>query len=144
MSSSAAIHGLEDKDVQFLNSIEVARIATTDERNRPHVVPIIYAFDKENHRFYLTTFKGTKKLRNMRQNKSVYIVVDEYSKSAKKGIMFNGMAEVINANMNEFRRAVKLLTDKLAYYKKNPISADKSEVIGIAPVSSSKWELPSD
>jgi nitroimidazol reductase NimA-like FMN-containing flavoprotein (pyridoxamine 5'-phosphate oxidase superfamily) len=32
-----------------------------DERNRPHVVPIIYAFDNENHRFYLTTFKGTKK-----------------------------------------------------------------------------------
>jgi nitroimidazol reductase NimA-like FMN-containing flavoprotein (pyridoxamine 5'-phosphate oxidase superfamily) len=61
MSSSAAIHGLEDKDVQFLNSIEVARIATMDERNRPHVVPIIYAFDNENHRFYLTTFKGTKK-----------------------------------------------------------------------------------
>jgi hypothetical protein len=58
--------------------------------------------------------------------------------------MFNGMAEVINANTNEFRRAVKLLTDKLAYYKKNPISADKSEVIGIAPVSSSKWELPPD
>jgi hypothetical protein len=80
----------------------------------------------------------------MQQNKSVSLVVDEYSKSAKKGIMFNGIAEVINPNKNEFQRAVKLLTDKLTYYKKNPISPDKSEVISITPASSSKWELPPD
>jgi hypothetical protein len=100
----------------------------------------------KNGKFYLTTFKGTKKLRNiMQQNKSVCIVVDEYSKSAKKGIMFSGIAETINPNKNEFQRAVnKVLTDKLAYYNKNPISPDKSEVIGITPVSSSKWELPPD
>ncbi|AFU59522.1 hypothetical protein Ngar_c26000 [Candidatus Nitrososphaera gargensis Ga9.2] len=136
---------LEDKDVQFLNSMNVARLATIDnERNAPHVVPIIYAFDNKNSKFYLTTFKGTKKLRNMQQNKSISIVVDEYSKSAKKGIMFRGRAEVINPNTNEFRHAVKLLTDKLAYYKKNPISPDKSEVISIALISNSKWELPPD
>jgi nitroimidazol reductase NimA-like FMN-containing flavoprotein (pyridoxamine 5'-phosphate oxidase superfamily) len=95
-------------------------------------------------KFYLTTFKGTKKLRNMQQNKSVSIVVDEYSKSAKKGAMFSGIAETINPNKNEFKRAVKVLIDKLAYYKKNPISPEKSEVISITPVSSSKWELPPD
>jgi nitroimidazol reductase NimA-like FMN-containing flavoprotein (pyridoxamine 5'-phosphate oxidase superfamily) len=67
-------------------------------------VPIIYAFDRENGRFYFTTFKGTKKLRNMQQNKSVSIVVDEYSKSAKKGIIFNGTAEVINPNKNEYQQ----------------------------------------
>ena len=146
MSASASIISLEDKDLQFLNSMNVARLATIDDkRNRPHVVPIIYALDKEkNGKFYLTTFKGTKKLRNMQQNKSVSIVVDEYSKSAKKGIMFSGIAETINPNKNEFQRAVKVLTDKLAYYKKNPISPDKSEVISITPASSSKWELPPD
>jgi nitroimidazol reductase NimA-like FMN-containing flavoprotein (pyridoxamine 5'-phosphate oxidase superfamily) len=145
MSASTSIISLEDKDLQFLNSMNVARLATTiDKRNRPHVVPIIYAFDKENGKFYPTTFKGTKKLRNMQQNKSVSIVVDEYSKSAKKRVMFSGIAETINPNKNEFQRAVKVLTDKLAYYKKNPISPDKSEVISIRPVSSSKWELPPD
>jgi nitroimidazol reductase NimA-like FMN-containing flavoprotein (pyridoxamine 5'-phosphate oxidase superfamily) len=144
MSASTSILKLDEKDLQFLNSINVARLATTDERDRPHVVPIIYAFDNEKERFYFTTFKGTKKLRNMQQNKSVSLVVDEYSKSAKKGIMFNGIAEVINPNKNEFQRAVKLLTDKLAYYKKNPISRDKSEVISITLASSSKWELPPD
>ena len=146
MSASTSIISLEDKDLQFLNSMNVARLATTiDKRNRPHVVPIIYALDKENGKFYLTTFKRTKKLRNMQQNKSASIVVDEeYSKSAKKGIMFSGIAETINPNKNEFQRAVKVLTDKLAYYKKNPISPDKSEVISITPASSSKWELPPD
>jgi len=144
MSASTSIISLEDKDLQFLNSMNVARLATIDKRNRPHVVPIIYAFDKENGKFYLTTFKGTKKLRNMQQNKSVSIVVDEYSKSAKKGAMFSGIAETINPNKNEFKRAVKVLIDKLAYYKKNPISPEKSEVISITPVSSSKWELPPD
>ena len=143
-ATSASILKLEDKDFQFLNSINVARLATIDKRNRPHVVPIIYALDKENGKFYLTTFKRTKKLRNMQQNKSASIVVDEYSKSAKKGIMFSGIAETINPNKNEFQRAVKVLTDKLAYYKKNPISPDKSEVISITPASSSKWELPPD
>jgi nitroimidazol reductase NimA-like FMN-containing flavoprotein (pyridoxamine 5'-phosphate oxidase superfamily) len=144
MSSSTAIFRLEDKDLQFLNSMNIARLATIDERGRPHVVPIISAFDKEKGRFYLTTFNGTKKLRNMQQNKLVSIVVDEYSKSIKKGIMFSGIAEVVNPNKNEFQRAVKLLTDKLAYYKKNPISPDKSAIIGITPISNSKWELPPD
>jgi nitroimidazol reductase NimA-like FMN-containing flavoprotein (pyridoxamine 5'-phosphate oxidase superfamily) len=145
MSASTSILKLDEKDLQFLNSMNIARLATIDELdNRPHVVPIIYAFDNEKGRFYFTTFKGTKKLRNMQQNKSVSLVVDEYSKSAKKGIMFNGIAEVINPNKNEFQRAVKLLTDKLAYYKKNTISPDKSEVISISPASSSKWELPPD
>ena len=144
MSSSATLQRLEDKDIRFLDGTDVARIATVDEQNRPHVVPIIFAFDKDNHKFYLTTFRGTRKLRNMRRNKSVSLLVDEYSNSTKKGIMFNGIAEIINPNSKEFRRAVKLLTDKLAYYKKNPISADKSEVIGIMPVSNSKWDLPPD
>jgi nitroimidazol reductase NimA-like FMN-containing flavoprotein (pyridoxamine 5'-phosphate oxidase superfamily) len=123
-SSSVSVLRLENGDVQFLNSMNVARLATIDhKRNRPHVVPIIYAFDNENGKLYFTTFKETKKLRNMQQNKAVSVVVDEYSKSAKKGhIMFNGIAEVINPNTNEFRQAVRLLTDKLAYYKKNPIT----------------------
>jgi nitroimidazol reductase NimA-like FMN-containing flavoprotein (pyridoxamine 5'-phosphate oxidase superfamily) len=48
MSASTSILKLDEKDLQFLNSISVARVATIDERdNKPHVVPIIYAFDNE-------------------------------------------------------------------------------------------------
>ena len=77
---------LDDKDMEFLHLGNVARLATVDRSCRPHVVPIIYSFDSKTNKFYLTTFKGTKKLRNMQQNNSVSIVVDEYSSSAKKGI----------------------------------------------------------
>ena len=47
MATSAPILKLDDKDFQFLNSINVARFATIDKRYRPHVVPIIYAFDNK-------------------------------------------------------------------------------------------------
>ena len=61
-----------------------------------------------------------------------------------KGIMFSGIAEVISPNVNEFPRATRLLTEKLTYYKKNPINPDKSKVISITPISSNKWDLPPD
>ncbi len=82
MPVSSSMIKLQDKDLDFINSKNVARLASVNSKCRPHVVPIIYAFDSENGKFYLTTFKGTKKLRNMQQNKSVSIVVDEYSKTA--------------------------------------------------------------
>ncbi len=51
---------------------------------------------------------------------------------------------MISPNVNEFPRATRLLTDKLTYYKKNPINPDKSKVISITPISSNKWDLPPD
>ena len=39
MATSAPILKLDDKDFQFLDSINVARFATIDELDRPPVVP---------------------------------------------------------------------------------------------------------
>jgi hypothetical protein len=79
-------------------------------------------------------------------NNFVSVVVDEYSDTAKKGIMRNGKAKLINSNGNkkDFERALYLLREKLSYYRRHRIDDKRSALICVMINSVSKWNLPPD
>ncbi|MEM4220644.1 MAG: pyridoxamine 5'-phosphate oxidase family protein, partial [Candidatus Caldarchaeum sp.] len=63
---------LSDAELKFVQSNELCRLATSDEHNQPHVVPVAYIFT--DNKFYIATDYGTKKLANIKKNNKVSLV----------------------------------------------------------------------
>jgi uncharacterized pyridoxamine 5'-phosphate oxidase family protein len=74
---------LSVEELQFLDGNECCRLATSF-RNKPHVVPVCYVFT--DGYFYVSTEYDTKKLRNVKNNNFVSLVVDIYLPQNHKGI----------------------------------------------------------
>src|SRR4029077_14156187 len=74
----------------FLRSARVARLATADKSGQPHVIPICFVFDGQN--FYSPIDEkpkraaptNLKRLRNIRENPKVTIVIDHYEEDWRK------------------------------------------------------------
>jgi nitroimidazol reductase NimA-like FMN-containing flavoprotein (pyridoxamine 5'-phosphate oxidase superfamily) len=81
---------LDSKKLRFLKSHELCRLATASKSGQPHVVPVVYALDGENA--VIAVDYGTKKLRNLRENKRVAFVVDDYRPN--RGLMVEGECEI--------------------------------------------------
>jgi len=64
------------REVRFLQVHELCRLATASKGGRPHVVPVVYALDGEN--IVIAVDYKTKKLKNLRENPKVALVVDKY------------------------------------------------------------------
>lgn len=57
----------------FMNKVRVATFATVDARARPHAVPVFFTYD--DGRVYIQTDRGSVKVRNLRRNENVVVVV---------------------------------------------------------------------
>jgi nitroimidazol reductase NimA-like FMN-containing flavoprotein (pyridoxamine 5'-phosphate oxidase superfamily) len=62
------------KEESFLRSNEMCRLATASKDGRPQVTPVMYALD--GNCFVIAVDYGTKKLKNVKENPNVALVVD--------------------------------------------------------------------
>ncbi|HKT21945.1 MAG TPA: pyridoxamine 5'-phosphate oxidase family protein [Nitrososphaerales archaeon] len=122
------------KQLAFLKAHEVCRLATASKDARPHVVPVIYALDGED--VIVAIDYGTKKLRNLRENNSVALVVDEYRPN--KAVMVEGECEILERG-KEYLRLMRVLFDRFEYYRKNPWKEGESPILRIRPVKAVSW-----
>lgn len=97
----------------------VARLATVDQRGRPHLVPIVFALAGEI--IYSVVDEKPKRttelqrLRNVRANPSVAVLVDHYDAgdwSALWWVRADGTARVLEPAEPEAREAVALLRER--------------------------------
>ncbi len=95
---------LSASERSFLDRQRVARLATADASGVPHVVPVCFAIDGQT--LYTTIDEKPKRpgaelkrLRNIRENPSVALVVDRYDEDwARLGwVMLHGHADVLEA-----------------------------------------------
>ena len=93
-----------ESEAEFLKSQWVCRIATASSDGWPHNVPVGFVFDGEA--FYLTSEPGAKKLRNMAENSSVCIVIDQ--PKPRKAIMVQGLATQFERG-EEFERINEII-----------------------------------
>lgn len=108
----------------FIISHRVARLATADKLGAPHVIPICYEFH-ESH-FYSAIDRKPKRsaggmlkrVRNIRDNPHVAIVIDDYSEqwSELAYVMIQGSAAVLDAD-DERHHAESLLRQKYTQYQ---------------------------
>jgi nitroimidazol reductase NimA-like FMN-containing flavoprotein (pyridoxamine 5'-phosphate oxidase superfamily) len=120
--------------LKFLNSHEVGRLAVASPDGMPHVTPIIYAMDDVYP--IIATDYGTKKLKILTENKKASLVVDETNPN--KGIMIQGSVEIFERG-KEYLRLLKVLFERLEYYRENPWGEGESPLIRITPDHISAW-----
>ena len=125
---------LTPKQLGFLRGHELCRLATASKEGRPHVVPVIYALDRED--VVVAIDYGTKKLGNLRQNRQVALVVDEFRPN--KGLMIEGDCEILERG-KEYLSLLQILFDRFEYYRKNPWGEGESPILRIRPVKASMW-----
>lgn len=116
---------MDNWEEDFIRSHRLAHLATCDEKNNPHVIPIVYVFDGEF--IFSPIDKKTKKLspgqlrriKNIEENSAVSIVIDDYCENWEKlaWVQIRGKAEILKSG-SEYQRAVRLLNDKYSQYKK--------------------------
>jgi PPOX class probable F420-dependent enzyme len=99
----------------MLRHARVARLATIGEDGWPHVVPVSPVLDGER---LLFAAEDTVKLRNLRADPRVAVVVDDYLEdwNALRRVLVRGTARVIEDG-TEWERARDLLYEKFRQYE---------------------------
>ena len=120
MSSSPAAP-LTGPVASFIMSARVGRLATADSEGQPMVVPICYAFDG-SALFSAVDAKPKqappeklKRIRNLRENPRVCIVIDEYDEdwTRLRYVIIQGRADLLTDGP-VFSHGVDLLREKYA------------------------------
>ncbi|MDG6910255.1 MAG: pyridoxamine 5'-phosphate oxidase family protein [Nitrososphaerota archaeon] len=125
---------LTPKQLAFLKAHEVCRLATASKDAKPHVVPVIYALDGED--VIVAVDYGTKKLKNLRENKEVALVIDEYHPN--RAVMVEGTCEILERG-KEYLRLLRILFDRFETYRKNPWGEGESPILKIRPTKAVSW-----
>jgi PPOX class probable F420-dependent enzyme len=126
--------------------MRVARLATADLANRPHVVPIVFAADEE--RLY-TPLDGKPKrvpvrqltrVRNLLANPQVAVVMDAYDEdwSRLAWVLVRGSGALVEDGPLH-RTGVRLLTAKYPQYHSMPL--DDRPLIVVTPERVTSWGL---
>jgi len=125
----------------FISLQRVLRIATVDKNGMPHNVPLCHVMDGD--RIYFATEKGSKKVKNLKENGKVALVCDEYSEiwSYLKGVFIQGKTRVISQGQ-EFRKVRKLFYRKYPQYEREfPIEEGDTVIVEIIPQNIVSWGL---
>ncbi|MCS7134213.1 MAG: pyridoxamine 5'-phosphate oxidase family protein [Candidatus Caldarchaeum sp.] len=127
---------LSPAEQKFIESNELCRLATADEKGTPHVVPVAYIFS--DNKFYIATDYGTKKLSNIKKNNKVSLVVDRYKPN--KAVMVVGEAYILEKGP-EFREMYRQFYEKFAWVRKNPWNEGEAPFIVVKPLKVVSWGL---
>jgi general stress protein 26 len=72
----------------------IARIATSDKNNQPHVVPVWFGWDGES--IWISSYSNTRKVQDLETNQCVSIVVDIAEENGgTKAVILEGSATLV-------------------------------------------------
>jgi len=125
---------LKKRELDFLREHELCRLATASSDARPHVVPVTYALDGGN--IIVAVDYGTKKLKNLRENGRVALVVDTYQPN--QGLMVEGDCEIFERG-KEYLRLLQILFDRFEFYRRDPWGEGESPILKIHPTKCVMW-----
>jgi nitroimidazol reductase NimA-like FMN-containing flavoprotein (pyridoxamine 5'-phosphate oxidase superfamily) len=98
----------------YLKTQRLGRLASISPKGLPHIVAIGYVNDESY--LYFCTFTKSKKVRNIRDNNNVAIIVDDSGGSAGwRYVTVEGNGYMI-ADQEEFRKVRDMLCDKYPVY----------------------------
>ena len=124
------------KEAAFLKSNEVCRLATASKDAKPQVTPVMYAMD--DAAFVIAVDYGTKKLKNVKVNPNVALVVDRLRPT--RAVTVEGTCQVHERGA-EYRRLLQLLMARFEFYRKNPWGEGESSIFRVTPQKAVSWGL---
>ena len=131
----------------MLRTARVARLATASAAGQPLVVPVCFALvDESIYSAVDLKPKRTRELRrvrNVRENPQVSLVVDEYDEDWTKlrWVMVEGTARV--ADGAERARALGALVAKYPQYAAMELGTTAGDVLAVTPVRLVAWRADS-
>lgn len=119
---------------RFLEKNELGRLATISSDGIPHVVPVSYLFT--DNAFLIAVDYDTKKLRNLRRNSRIALVVDTLSPN--RGILIQGNAKLIESGA-EFRHAYSLFYRAFSWVRADQWKEGEAPFVRIRPATKASW-----
>ena len=128
--------------IKFLKKEKILHLATIDEKNSPHIVPVWYLYNSK--KIYVGTNTKTQKAKNIKNHKKVSFCVDVGVNAPKIfGVMGKGTAKLLKEKKMVNRIAKKIL---LRYFKSldnksaKELLDDTDCIIEILPKEFSTWK----
>ena len=128
--------------IKFLKKEKILHLATIDENNSPHIVPVWYLYSSK--KIYIGTNSKTQKAKNIKNHKKVSFCVDVGVNAPKIfGVMGKGTARVLKEKSTVKKIAKRIL---LRYFKtldgKSPreLLDDTDCIIEISPKEFTNWK----
>ena len=128
--------------IEFLKKEKILHLATIDEKNNPHIVPVWYLYSSK--KIYIGTNSQTQKAKNIKNHKKVSFCVDVGVNAPKIfGVMGKGTARVLKEKSIVKKIAKRIL---LRYFKtldgKSPreLLDDTDCIIEISPKEFTNWK----
>ncbi len=122
------------KELAFIQSNEVCRLATTSKDGLPHVVPVNYIF--LDGYFYVATDYDTKKFSNVKENNRVALLVDTVKPN--RAVLIEGVAHIVERGP-EFRRVYPIFHKKFDWVRAEPWSEGEAPFLRIRPLNKVSW-----
>ena len=124
-----------DKEIEFLNSIEEARIATS-HNDVPHVKPVSFVY--EDGVILVATDYDTRTFTNIKINSNTSIVIDIYKSGSHKAICIQGKSEIIE-NGEKFEKYYNIFYKKFEWVRKDPWKENEAPFLRIIPKNKVSW-----
>lgn len=126
-----------EKEVEFLESLEEARIATSHD-NIPHVKPVSFVLCENT--ILVATDYDTRTFSNIKSNPNTSIVIDVYKSGAHKALCIQGKTELVE-NGNEFNKFYDIFHKKFEWVKRDPWKENEAPFLKIIPKNKISWGL---
>lgn len=130
---------------KLLAEARVAHLATADQYARPHVVPIVFAWDAaqlftpiDRKPKSVSDWRDLRRVRNIEANGRVSVIVDEYGEdwTTLVWVRLDGTAEILTDGP-ERDRGTRLLEAKYSQYEKLPLG--DAPIVRITVENVSEW-----
>ncbi len=123
---------------EFLSEGHIARIATVKKDGSPHITPVWFLWEDEE--LIIVTYKGSAKVRNIKANNRVAVVID--TAGPGRGVIMEGKARISVDGMEQVTRKISAkyvkpeeLDDYVESVLKTPMM-----VIRISPKKVISWD----
>jgi len=126
-----------DKEKEFLNSLEEARIATSHD-DIPHVKPV--SFVLIDNSIVIATDYNTRTFSNIKLNSNIGIVIDIYRSGNHKAVSIQGKCEIIEEG-KEFKKFYDLFYKKFSWVRKDPWNEKEAPFLKIIPNNKISWGI---
>jgi PPOX class probable F420-dependent enzyme len=129
----------------FIDRHRVAHLATADPSGAPHVVPVVYARCDDRLYFVIDekpkrTRTGLKRLRNIRSNPQVALIIDDYDEiwARLAFLLIHGRGDIVD-DPDEFARTLVALRARYPQYQAMPLAFATHPMVRIIPHHCHFW-----
>jgi PPOX class probable F420-dependent enzyme len=134
---------LTDDCRALLGERRYATLATHDPDATIHLTPVWFLFDGDT--FYVESFSGSRKIKNLEQNPAATVVVDTRQPGSERWVAASGTAEILTGDeaqtINARIRRRYLTEDAIADARIEPVFAAGDDVtIRLRPTRWRSWQ----